>query len=173
MAYDGSGESQLFHRRVKCLVVLFLCVMQFDSCSVVCHFNLLEPDKQPVVDTVRGKGNKEREILVATWLLNRIRSAVHGKVFLFEHHGKPYSRIATTDPIKGESRAILGRPLSAHIFRHRFATRLLAQGKSLKTVSRFLGHSFTQITANIYQLDRLQWEDINDATREALYEDQK
>ena len=120
--------------------------------------------------TVRGKGNKEREILVAQWLVKRIRSAFDAGVFLFEHHGKPYSRIATTDRIKAESRAVLGRSLSAHAFRHYFATRLLAQGKSLKAVSRFLGHASTQITADIYQHDSLQWEDLEDTQREGLYD---
>jgi len=119
--------------------------------------------------TIRGKGNKEREILVASWLLERVRAAFHGETFLFEHSGRPYSRIATTDRIKVEARAILGRPLSAHTLRHYFATRLLKEGKSLKAVSRFLGHTSTQTTADIYQHDALGWEDLNDLTREALY----
>jgi len=120
--------------------------------------------------TIRGKGNKEREILVASWLLERVRASFHGETFLFEHSGKPYSRIATTDRIRGEARAILGRPLSAHTLRHYFATRLLKEGKSLKAVSRFLGHTSTQTTADIYQHDSLGWEDLNDSAREALYE---
>lgn len=119
--------------------------------------------------TIRGKGNKEREILVAFWLLEQVRTTFHGETFLFEHQGKPYSRIATTDRIRAEARAILGRPLSAHTLRHYFATRLLKEGKSLKAVSRFLGHTSTQTTADIYQHDSLGWEDLDDLTREALY----
>ncbi len=119
--------------------------------------------------TIRGKANKEREILLAPWLLQRVQTAFSGQVFLFEHSGKCYSRIASTDRIKRESRAILGRQISAHTLRHYFATRLLKDGKSLKAVSRFLGHSSTQTTADIYQHDALEWEDLADATREELY----
>jgi len=119
--------------------------------------------------TIRGKGNKEREILAASWLLERVRATFQGETFLFEHSGRPYSRIASTDRIKAEARAILGRPLSAHTLRHYFATRLLKEGKSLKAVSRFLGHTSTQTTADIYQHDALGWEDLNDSAREALY----
>ncbi len=119
--------------------------------------------------TIRGKANKEREILLAPWLLQRVQTAFSGQVFLFEHSGKCYSRIASTDRIKRESRAILGRQISAHTLRHYFATRLLKDGKSLKAVSRFLGHSSTQTTADIYQHDALEWEDLADATREDLY----
>jgi integrase len=120
--------------------------------------------------TIRGKGNKEREIFAAPWLLERVRQMFNGETFLFEHQERPYSRIACTDRIKHESRAILARELSAHTWRHYFATRLLKEGKSLKAVSRFLGHSSTQTTADIYQHDSLAWEDLQDVSRERLYE---
>jgi len=119
--------------------------------------------------TIRGKGKKEREILVASWLLDRLHAQFHGTTFLFEHHERTYSRIATTERIKAESRAILGRPLSAHVFRHYFATRLLREGKSLKAVSRFLGHASTQTTADIYQHDSLAWEDLDNSSRRTFY----
>lgn len=120
--------------------------------------------------TVRGKGNKEREILAAAWLVERAKRRYGGKTFLFEHQGKPYSRIGTTVRIKAESRAVLGRSLSPHTFRHYFATRLLREGKSLKAVSRFLGHASTQTTADIYQHEALGWADLTDPRRRTLYE---
>jgi integrase len=64
--------------------------------------------------TIRGKANKEREILLATWLHDRLRTTFRGEIFLFEHSGKPYSRIACTDGIRRETQAVLGRGLNVH-----------------------------------------------------------
>ena len=51
------------------------------------------------------------------------------------------SRIAITNRIRRASLQVLGRTLSAHCMRHTFATRKIAEGKSLPAVSRYLGHS--------------------------------
>lgn len=119
--------------------------------------------------TVRGKGNKEREILAASWLMKRATESFAGANYLFEHQGRPYSRKASSGRIAEEARAILGRRMSAHTLRHYFATRMLAEGKSLKAVSRFLGHASTAITADIYVHDALSAEDVASGEREVLY----
>ena len=42
------------------------------------------------------------------------------------------------------------RPGFAHLFRHTFATELLAAGNSLEAVAALLGHSSTKITEKSY-----------------------
>lgn len=52
------------------------------------------------------------------------------------------------------------RSLGGVIMRHAFATRMIAEGKSLPAVSRYLGHSSVAITGDLYVHDSLGWEDL-------------
>jgi integrase/recombinase XerD len=71
------------------------------------------------------------------------------------------SRTAITNRIRRASRKVLGRNLSAHCMRHTFATRMIASGKSLTAVSRYLGHSSVAITGDLYVHDDLDWQDLS------------
>ena len=119
--------------------------------------------------TVRGKGNKERDILVVSWLMKRVTESFVGENYLFEHQGRLHSRKASSGRISEEERAILGKGMSAHTLRHCFATRILAEGRSLKAVSKFLGHASTAIIANIYAHDAFSSEDVVGGERGAFY----
>jgi site-specific recombinase XerD len=50
-----------------------------------------------------------------------------------------------------KQRAGISRRLRMYDFRHAFATFALKKGADLKSVSRLLGHSRVDTTANIYQ----------------------
>ena len=104
---------------------------------------------------IRGKGGKERQVHAAAALLDKIKTRFKGERWLFEHSGRQYNRISITQMIKTASLKVLGREVSAHVLRHSFATKQLEDGKSLKAVSSYLGHSSTSITADIYQHDTL------------------
>ena len=93
-------------------------------------------------------------------LVQRILDNFAGCVFLFEHAGKTYNRVYVTDRIKLAGRLILGKNISAHTFRHSFATEKLKQTKNLKGVSKYLGHSSVSTTADLYVHDELGWEDV-------------
>lgn len=67
-----------------------------------------------------------------------------------------------SDQIAKAGLLILGRHISAHTLRHSWATRKLKEGKSLKAVSRYLGHSSTAITADLYIHDDLTWNDLKE-----------
>ena len=84
-----------------------------------------------------------------------------GSVFLFEHNGKPYNRISITNRIGIQGKILLGKNISAHTFRHSFATATLEKTKNLKGVSKYLGHSSVSTTANLYIHSELSWEDIS------------
>ena len=91
-----------------------------------------------------GKGNKKRTVY-------------YEKKVSFADLG---SRMAITNRIRRASKRALGRSLSAHCMRHTFATRMIAAGKSLTAVSRYLGHSSVAITGDLYVHDDLTWDDL-------------
>ena len=55
---------------------------------------------------------------------------------------------------------ILGKEISAHTFRHSWATHTLKRTKNLKGVSKYLGHTSTSTTADLYVHDELTPDDV-------------
>jgi integrase/recombinase XerD len=87
----------------------------------------------------------------------KIRTVYYDRPIDFSDRG---SRMAITNRIRRAARRAIGRTLSAHCMRHTFATRMIADGKSLTAVSRYLGHSSVAITGDLYVHDDLGWEDV-------------
>lgn len=113
---------------------------------------------------VLGKRRKERKVYVATALVDQVREQFHSSTYLFEHNGQPYNRISITNRIATQGSVILNRKISAHTFRHSFATTTLSRTNNLKGVSKYLGHSSVSTTANLYVHSELTWEDIRTTT---------
>ena len=109
---------------------------------------------------LRGKGKRDRTVMVTKELVRSLKERFGGKTWLFEHSGKQYVRNSVTTRIRNQGRYLLGRNISAHKLRHTFATRMLEKTKDLAAVSRYLGHSSTSITADIYTHTRLKWDDL-------------
>lgn len=100
---------------------------------------------------VNGKGSKERWLRIPRELYNAIRATFTGEEWLFETAGgKAYSRSYVSNQIAKLGRDILHRKISAHSLRHSFATRKIRDTGKIKAVSRYLGHSSTSITLNMY-----------------------
>ena len=99
---------------------------------------------------VTGKGGKQRTIQVKKDFVDRIRKHFHGVTWLFEHHGKPYSRVSVTNRMKHESLRVLGREVSAQNLRHTWAAIQIKRGRSLGFVAALLGHSDPGLTARMY-----------------------
>jgi integrase len=98
-----------------------------------------------------GKGAKERFIRIQRALYDYVRETFNGSTYLFETQGgKPYQRDYVSLQVKKMGR-LIGRKVSAHSLRHSWASRKVQQlpGK-LDAVSRYLGHSSTSITLNMY-----------------------
>jgi len=110
---------------------------------------------------VLGKRRKERKVYVATTLVDQVKEQFHSSIYLFEHKGQPYNRISITNRIATQGRVVLGRQISAHTFRHSFATTTLKKTDNLKGVSKYLGHSSVSTTANLYIHSELTWDDVN------------
>ena len=73
---------------------------------------------------VVGKGGKARDLKIETWLFDEIRATFQGRHYLFEHDGRPYSRVATTTRIRDLFEKATGKAVSAHMLRHYRGTRL-------------------------------------------------
>lgn len=119
-----------------------------------------------------GKGDKERVVpigaraiaAVEAWLeLGRpayARRAPAGERTVFlSRLGRPLSRIALWRHIRAYARrAGIRQDISPHMLRHSFASHLLANGASLRTIQEMLGHAdiaTTQIYTHVDQ-GRLQ-----------------
>ena len=111
---------------------------------------------------IRGKGHKERDVMVSKELIDKITRKFEGKTYLFEYGGgKLYNRCYISDQVQKAGRVILGRAISAHTLRHSFATNMLKKTKNLKGLSMYLGHSSRATTADLYIHDDFKWEDIS------------
>jgi integrase len=92
---------------------------------------------------LQGKGNKERRVY---W---------RGKAPSFTGN-----RTTITNRIRRASLKAIGRTVSAHCCRHTWATRMLAEGKDLTAVSKYMGHSSVEITSSTYVHNELAPEDV-------------
>jgi len=117
---------------------------------------------------ITGKGNKERIVYIQTdffydYLDVRNKNLLFdNRKYLFEHNGKQYSRVSVTNRINIQGQIILGKKITAHTFRHSFATEMLNQTGNIKGVSKYLGHYSTSITADLYIHNELSWDDLKD-----------
>lgn len=109
-----------------------------------------------VVIAVRGKGNKERELRISYELFQEIELACKGAEYLFETaNHKPYDRVYVSRTIAKVTERALGRPLRAHALRHSFATRMIESTRKIQAVSKYLGHSSSAITLDMYTHEQL------------------
>ncbi len=130
-----------------------LCDIQLKDCKC---------DRDFVFVEVVGKGSKQRRIFISYELFNEIRNTFNGRKYLFEtfNNGK-YLRQYLCREIKLKGKKILCRDISPHTFRHSFATHvLLEKGKSVKSVSSYLGHSTTSMCMDFYVHDDLKPQDL-------------
>lgn len=110
---------------------------------------------------VTGKGNKERVVPIgkqAQGALADYRYACgnpggNHPVFVTQN-GRLSQRMLTKDFARLSRLASIGKPVTAHMFRHSFATHLLEHGADLRVVQELLGHArlttteiYTKITA--------------------------
>lgn len=115
---------------------------------------------------LKGKGSRrrafrERDVYLARDLFAEIQGAFNGQTYLFETQtGRPYCRTYVTNQLRRVTQAVLGRPVSAHKFRHSFATRMIRETGRVDATSRYLGHSDIRITLSIYSHDQFRPEEV-------------
>ncbi|MFN8672569.1 MAG: tyrosine-type recombinase/integrase [Candidatus Sericytochromatia bacterium] len=112
---------------------------------------------------VVGKGRKERTIYLTDELLKRIKNAYKSKDYLFiNKNGEPFSRRYVHAEIHKYGQEILLKDVHPHTLRHSFATIKHQEGKSIKGISKYLGHASTSITLDMYVDTPLKPSDVFD-----------
>ena len=72
-----------------------------------------------------------------------------GKRWIFEHNGKQYSRISTTNRIKILAEKTIGKPVTAHMIRHYRGT-VLSEKLGISKAASELGHASISTTKRFY-----------------------
>ena len=110
---------------------------------------------------LRGKGGKQRDIRVGSDLVRRIRQHFGGRSFLFRSPGGgPYDRSYVSMRISRLVKRTIGREhISAHSFRHSWATHTAKCTGRYKAIQRQLGHSSPSTTLALYTHDAFEWEE--------------
>ena len=113
--------------------------------------------------SILGKGDKIRTIKLSKDLFNKIKNTFNGQYWLFEtiNHKKIYNNYISNQ-IEKLSKRVLKKTFSAHSFRHYFATDRIKETKNIKGVSKYLGHSTTAITLDMYTHSELSFNDLFD-----------
>lgn len=111
---------------------------------------------------IRGKGNKERVIRITRDLFDAIRSTFpgSGETLFQTAAARPYRREYVTRQLSRITAAAIGRGLSAHCFRHSFATRQIERTRKIGAVSQYLGHSSVATTMGFYVHEALSDGDL-------------
>ncbi len=126
--------------------------------SELVGLNLEDVDFISGILKIRGKGKKERIVPIGQSALSAMRKYLERRkkqtdaVFLNNHSRRITTR-GVGDIVEKYLRAAGIKPgVSAHTFRHSFATHLLNRGADLRTVQELLGHvnlSTTQIYTHL------------------------
>ena len=106
----------------------------------------------------QGKGRKDRYVMLSQSLLETLRSywrESKPKLFLFPGLGgkKPLCVSAAQKAFdRARLQARIQKPVSFHTLRHSFATHLIENGTSVRTVQALLGHRSLQTTQRYLHL---------------------
>lgn len=160
----GSSNQDIYHKTI--LVVLYSCGLRV---SELCDLRCNDVHLSQQIVKVKGKGDKERIIPMAPACCEQIEEYMrlvrcywdkkHIPQLFVNRLGHPCTRQYVHHLIKEKVNALgLDPRISAHSFRHSFATHLLDGHADLRIVQELLGHSDIQ-TTQIYthiQSDRLK-----------------
>jgi len=120
-------------------------------------------DSKRMVIRVRGKGLKDREVMLSKVLYEALREhwkQHRPKEWLFpggKHHtsSNPITtKVAWQACLRAAKRCGLKNKVHPHVLRHCFATRLLDAGTDLRTIQKLLGHSSLEQTARYLHVSK-------------------
>lgn len=157
-------------KRLKALLEILYATGMRVSELVSLPLNAVTEDKKNI--TVVGKGNKERQIplgeiaaeALEEWIIYREMTLPAGRVnkWLFPSHATQghLTRFAFFNQLKSLAvrAGIDASRVSPHVFRHSFASHLIAHDADLRSVQKMLGHAdiaTTEIYTHILE-DRLK-----------------
>ena len=155
--WNRENKRERYALIIECLSITGLRI------SELIHIKLKDCKKQKgiVYIQVMGKGSKPRRIFVPEKLFEKIKLEFNSNEFLFTSiQDKKYNRAMLYQDIRDLGIRILNREIGLHTFRHSFATREIKKRGSVKAVQKYLGHSSSAITEQMYNHDEITPEDL-------------
>lgn len=131
--------------------------------SEVINIKLININLNKNLITIRGKGNKIRQVILHPEIINDLKYYLQEhspKIYLFEN--KITQKNISARSIEKTVKKYF-KELHPHIFRHTFATYYIEKGGSLRNIQELLGHSSlktTQIYLNV-TMDKIKHEYFN------------
>jgi len=132
--------------------------------SELVNLELTDVDLEEKVLRCFGKGSKERMVPVGEYVVDTLSEYIDiRKEFIkaFSPHlfvtrlGKKFTRVGLWKVVKGYAKKSgVTKDVYPHIFRHSFATHLLAGGADLRSVQEMLGHADISTTQIYTHVDR-------------------
>jgi integrase/recombinase XerD len=133
----------------------------------VVHLEPRHIDSQRMVIRVeRGKGNKDRQVVLCERLLAQLRRCwkrYRPERYLFEgkHRGQPIEATSVQRAFRTACRkAGIAKPVTPRSLRHAFATHLVERGTNLRVVQTLLGHHSLNTTAVYTHLAKTWLSDV-------------
>lgn len=133
----------------------------------VIHLEPRHVDSQRMVIRVeRGKGNKDRQVVLCQRLLKELRQCwkrYRPQRYLFEgkHRGQPIEATSVQRAFRTAcKKAGIAKPVTPRSLRHAFATHLVERGTHLRVVQTLLGHHSLNTTAVYTHLAKTWLSDV-------------
>jgi integrase/recombinase XerD len=132
--------------------------------SELVNLELTDVDMNEKLLRCFGKGSKERIVPVGDYVIDRLESYLlvrekflkgFSSVLFITRLGKKFTREGLWKVVKNHAKkAGIAKDVYPHIFRHSFATHLLAGGADLRSVQEMLGHADISTTQIYTHVDR-------------------
>jgi integrase len=120
----------------------------------------IKQDKRVTHITIRGK--RERDIVIDTPFMYEIARHFNSNMFLFENKNKtPFRREMVSMNILRLSEKVLHKRISAHTFRHTFASMMIRKTGKIKGVCEYLGHHSVHRMIDMYVEQELTASDLD------------
>ncbi len=134
------------------LTTIYACGLRLNELR---HLEIKDIDgKRMMVHVRKGKGNRDRYVMLSKRLHNVLRkywakTVPHPQRWLFpgQNPEQPVSETTVRKIfMKAKSRAGISKRATVHTLRHSFATHLLEDGTNLVVIQRLLGHTSLRST---------------------------
>jgi integrase/recombinase XerD len=132
--------------------------------SELVNLELTDVDMNEKILRCFGKGSKERIVPVGDYVIDALESYLlvreeflkgFSPVLFITRLGKKFTREGLWKVVKNHAKkAGIAKDVYPHIFRHSFATHLLAGGADLRSVQEMLGHADISTTQIYTHVDR-------------------
>lgn len=171
--FDSFGNSDIDIYQKTILMLLYSCGLRVSECCSLKKNDIHFSEK---ILKIEGKGQKERIVPIADECIEQMKLYLnlvrinwekkHVPNFFINQFGRVLTRQYVHTLIKKKTTECGINPdLSAHSFRHSFATHLLDEKADLRVVQELLGHSDIQ-TTQIYT--HIQNKRLTDAYNQAF-----